>query len=293
MKTRGGALTTHQGQVCTTLAWCWKVTRSDSAVFGFTSTDVDLTISGVTYFATTGFTPTAIADRSDLSVPNLEVIGLLSSSSITEADLLAGLWDGATIEIFEVNYTDTSMGIMSLRSGTLGDVSAGRVAFQAEMRGLMQKLQQPIGEVFSPTCAANLGDARCKVALGPYTNAFTVTTATSRRAFTASALGGATDYYGAGLVRWLTGPNAGRSMEVLDFTTGGIFSLVLPMAYDIAVGHTGEAVAGCRKRHQRTTANPSGISDCKDKFNNVFNFRGHPNVPGGDRVLGSGALTQP
>jgi len=281
VKARSAGLIAHHALGSTTRAWCWKVTRADAQVFGFTSVDVDLVIDGVTYAAATGITPSAIDAKADTSVSNMEVAGMLDSAAITEADLLAGVWDGAAVEIFEVNYADLSQGAMALASGTIGNVTAGRVAFQAELRGLMQALQQPIGRVFSAACAANLGDTECKVVLAGYTVAGTVTAVASARAFTASALGQAADYFGAGLVNWVTGANAGRSMEVRDFASGGIFTLVLPMPIDIQVGDTFEAVAGCRKR---------AITDCKDKFSNIVNFRGHPYVPGNDKVLGNAAL---
>lgn len=282
MKARSVALTGHHAQDCTTRAWCWRVTRKDAQVFGFTSHDIDIPFGGLTYAAATGITPSAVESKADTSVSNMEVAGMLDSASITEADLLAGLWDGASVQIFEVNYQDLSMGAMNLSSGTLGAVSAGRVGFQAELRGLAQKLQQPIGRVFSAACAASLGDAECKVNLVSFTSVATVTAAAGPRDFTASALGQAADYFGAGLVNWLTGANAGRSMEVRDFASGGIFTLVLPMAGNISVGDTFEAVAGCRKR---------AITDCKTKFSNIVNFRGHPYVPGNDKVLGNAALS--
>ena len=116
MKSRSAALVTHHAEPVTTRAWCWKVTRIDAQVFGFTSIDVDLLVSGVTYKAATGITPAAIDGRADLSVANLDVTGMLDSAAITEADLLAGLWDGAAVDVFEVNYTDLTMGVMNLRT---------------------------------------------------------------------------------------------------------------------------------------------------------------------------------
>lgn len=280
MKTRSAALEAHQALTATTRAWCWKVTRRDNQVFGFTSVDIDLSIGGVVYQAATGFTPSAIDGRADLAVPNLEVTGLLDSASITEADLLAGLWDGAAVEIFEVNYLDLTQGAMNLRAGVLGNVTAGRTVFVAELRGLAQKLQQALGRVFTPGCQARLGDAECKVALGPLTVAGTVTAAASARAFTDSARAEAADYFGAGLISWTGGLNDGLQMEVRTFAAG-VFELALPMPYPVAVGDTYSLVPGCRKR---------AIADCKTKFNNIVNFRGHPYVPGNDRVLGNAAL---
>ena len=281
MKTRSAALIAHHATPTTSRAWCWKITRLDAQVFGFTSVDVDLTIGGVLYAAATGFTPTAIESRQDMSVTNLEVAGVLNAAVITEADLLAGVWDGAAVEIFEVNWRDLTQGVMSLATGTLGNVSAGRSTFTAELRGLLQVLQQPVGEVFSPACAATLGDTRCKVVLGPFTATGSVTAVSSARAFTDSTRAEAADYFGAGLITWTSGANTGLKMEIDTFSAGA-FTLTLPMPRTVAVGDTYSAVAGCRKRV---------IDDCKTKFSNIVNFRGHPYLPGNDKALGYAGLT--
>src|SRR5262249_56713500 len=96
---------------------------------------------------------------------NLEVEGMLSSGFITEADIMAGKYDFAEIEIFMVNYADLTQGALKLRRGWLGEVSISRQHFVAEVRGLAQRLSQTIGDLFSPSCRATLGDARCGVNL--------------------------------------------------------------------------------------------------------------------------------
>lgn len=282
MKTRGAALAAHQAGGTTTLAWCWKVTRLDGQVFGFTSCDVDLTYAGQLYQAATGFTPSAMQQSADLSVANLEVTGMLDSASITESDLLAGRWDGAAVEIFEVNYRDLTQGRMILRTGTIGQVSAGRTAFTAELRGLTQQLQQPVGSVYAAACDATFGDARCGVNAVALQVAATVTGVTDRRTF-ATALAQAADYFGAGFILWNTGANAGLKMEVRDFSAGA-FTLAQQMPFAIAVGDTFTATPGCRKRR---------TEDCKTKWNNVVNFRGFPDVPMNDAVLGNAGSPVP
>ena len=54
MKSVSGALATHLAGAVTTLATCWRVTRTDGAVFGFTDHDRDLVVSSVTYAAASG-----------------------------------------------------------------------------------------------------------------------------------------------------------------------------------------------------------------------------------------------
>ncbi len=63
-------------------------------------------------------------------------------------------------------------------------------------------------------------------------------------------------------------------MEVKEFLDTEI-ALCLPMPNTVAVGHTFNIIAGCDKLKQT----------CLDKFNNIVNFRGFPDVPGTDKIM--------
>jgi uncharacterized phage protein (TIGR02218 family) len=106
MKNISEDLKNHLAGEVTTLATCWKLKRKDGEILGFTDHDKDLVVSGVSYKAATGFTPTAVQSHVGLAVDNLDVEGMLDSASITEADLMAGLYDFAEVEVFMVNYED-------------------------------------------------------------------------------------------------------------------------------------------------------------------------------------------
>lgn len=164
MKAASGAMATHLAGIVTTLATCWRVQRADGVVFGFTDHDRDLVVSSTTYRASTGYQRSAIGSRADLSVDENEINGILSAAEITEADLRAGLWDGAEVRVFMVNHQNLSMGEVKLRRGQLGEVVVNDDGtFSAELRGLSQALQQTIGEQYSAECRADLGDSRCRV----------------------------------------------------------------------------------------------------------------------------------
>lgn len=268
----------------TSFATCWLVTRLDGEVFAFTSHDENLKVDGRWYLASSGFTPSAIATSRGLAVNNLDVVGVLDSLSITEADLEAGRWDGAEVEIFEVNHRDLSMGKMILNYGKLGNVSAGKLGFNAELRGLSQVLQESIGPIYTPGCDADFCDARCGLNEADYTFSATVTSVDpnqNARSFGAAALTQAADYFGAGYVRWTSGDNVGLKMEVRSFASAAVV-LALPMPRPIRNGDTFDAVGGCRK-----TPEP-----CKTKWlvNNYANFRGFPDVPMNDEVLGTAGI---
>lgn len=273
-RTVSSGLNTHlQGEV-TTLATCWKATLVNGTIYGFTDHTSDLTISGVVYQASTGYTPSAISTTDQLSVDNLDVMGMLSDASIAEADIKAGLWDYAQIEIFQVNYSDLTQGTLGQRKGWLGEVKTGKTLFTAELRGMAQKLQQNIGELCSASCRAKLGDTRCKKDLTAFTFTGSVDSVTSNRQFADAGLTQADNYFEYGQLTWTGGLNNGLVMEVKSYTVGNVL-LQLQMPYTVQVGDTFSIIAGCDKK----------VTTCKNTFSNVVNFRGEPYVPGLDEIF--------
>jgi uncharacterized phage protein (TIGR02218 family) len=213
MKSLPPALQSHLDSGTTTLAWCWRLTRGDGLVQGFTDHDRDLAFDGITFAAATGFTATEIKDAVGLAVDNLEVESALSSDSLNEDDLAAGLFDDAAIEIWRVNWADTDQRVL-MRSGSLGEVRRAGSAFAAEVRGLAHYLQQPKGRLFQYACDVDLGDARCTVDLDDpaFKGAGTVVAATGLRHVTAGGLAAFADgLFTRGLLTFTSGANAGRA----------------------------------------------------------------------------------
>jgi uncharacterized phage protein (TIGR02218 family) len=171
VKSVSAAFQAHIEGEATTLADLWRVTRRDGVQFFFTDHDRDIvinvddvtdTINADTYKAETGFTRTAIKNTANLSVDNMDVESLLDDTGITEVDVRAGKWDFAEIEIFMVNWDDITMGVMQLRRGFIGEVSIRDDIYFSELRGMVQVLQQVVGEVYTANCRADHGDSRCK-----------------------------------------------------------------------------------------------------------------------------------
>lgn len=264
----------HLAGECTTLATCWKVTRRDGVEIGFTDHDRDLTYAGFIYQATSGFQPSAIQNKTDFSVDNLDVEGILSSDAISEPDLMAGLYDYAELDVFMVNYEDTTQSGLYMKRGWLGEVQFQRGRFVAEVRGLTQKLSQQIGRVYGAGCDANLGDTRCGVDVQAFKGASTVLSVVDNASFTTTTPTTDNSYFKGGVLVWLSGNNQDIRMEVKEFINDEL-QLVLPMGVSIQAGDTFEVFAGCDKS-RRT---------CIDKFNNILNFRGFPDLPGQDKIF--------
>ena len=201
MRTLDIGFRTHIEGGATTLATCWRITRTDEVVFGFTDHDQQLSFGSVDYLPM--LDGSEVPARLGGQVDTGEVIGVLRSDAISEADIVAGLFEGAAVETWRVNWRDASQRAL-LRRATIGEIVREDGQFRAELRSGQQALNRVRGRVYSALCDAVLGDARCTV------------------------------------------PHAHPDFGL-----------------------------GCDRQ----------LSTCRDRFDNVVNFRGFPHIPGDDFVL--------
>lgn len=257
--------------------YCIKITRQDGVVLGITELDKDIVFDSVTYLSAAGYTGTETQSTSDLSVNNADVEGVLTAVGVQRDDIVAGLYDKADILVFIYDWeSDTK--VRDLAAGSWGEAQLVNNAYKAEFRSLSQAFQQSIGRSHSAECDANFGDARCGLNRATYTVSGSITGATSNSVFTDSALIGSQsdDYYNYGNLTFTSGLNVGQSQEIKDYDDAtGTFTTLLPFPYDIANSDAFDVYAGCDKQH----------ATCKDKFNNIINFRGFPHIPGRDEMI--------
>lgn len=168
MKTVSGDLADHLNGDVTTLTKLWRLVRTDGTTFRFTEHDADIAYDGHDWLAAGGFQATAVTASADLSVDNLEVMGIFDSEFISADDLRAGLFDYADVYVSIVNWADLTMGEIKVRRGKLGEVVVtDQGTYQAELRGLTQALAQQLGDIYQPTCRVDLGSAKCGVTIRP------------------------------------------------------------------------------------------------------------------------------
>jgi uncharacterized phage protein (TIGR02218 family) len=276
MKPLSTALQAHLNGELTTLAYLVKLTRADGVVKGFTTHDQNLTVDGVIYKADGALTPSAIESRAGLAVDNLEITGILDSADMIDSDIQAGLYDFARVDVYACNWADLTQGAMQLRRGWLGQITDASTAYVAELRGLHDLLQRPVGDIYTPECRFDLGDARCAVNIAAQTVTGSVTAVTDNATFADTAQTAATGAYAYGKLSWLTGSNAGQAMEVKAWDgVNQIFTLWLPMPYTIQPGDSYSVYPGCDKR----------FTTCQNIFSNGAHFGGFPYVPGVGNIL--------
>jgi uncharacterized phage protein (TIGR02218 family) len=271
-----GTLTDIAAEVLT-MNTCVLIQRTDSTVFAWTDCDEPLTVGAHTYSPIDGYAPSANQGKSDFSVDNMEIVGFLDSPAITESDVAMGKWDYALTRIFMVNRNNIGNGTYEMRYGWTGQVKIQAPGkYSAEIRGLSQAVQNVVGDLVTPTCRFKLGDSRCTVNLATYTSSgVAVTSVASTQEFAATALTQAAGYFTNGTMKWVTGNNAGVSMDVQGFA-GGTVLLQLPMIDAIVIGDTFNITAGCLKRF---------ALDCVAKFSNGDRFGGFKDVPGIDKII--------
>lgn len=281
MITIPAALQTHLNSGATTMCHCWRLTRKDAVVQGFTNHDENIVLLGTTFLAASGFTASQINKSLGLSTDNLEVQGALSSASINEDDLALGRYDDAYIELFWVNWADVTQYITQM-TGFTGETKRSGVAFTAELRGLSTKIDQTTMRTYKRTCDARLGDNRCKVnlTLPAFNGTATIASILSPRVFTVIGLGAfAAKLFAFGLATFNTGPNAGLILDVKSHTINlaGIVTIELwaAPAFTPSVGNTMAMQVGCDQ----------SIGTCFTVFNNVVNNRSFVKMPGNDTVI--------
>lgn len=276
----------HLDSRVTTYAMLLKIQPVDGAAVGTTNLDEPLIYLGLTYTAHRGFNESTFAGNEGQAVDNGEAEMLFAPDvgelGITVEQVNAGHFDDAYWVIYLVNYDDLSQGHMIIGSGRLGEIrSVDGMLGAIELRWWSQLAKQK--SVIWPTsitCLATYGDATtgCGAAL-TWSATQTVTSVGDEadRQFTCSGLAGDTGFYDFGLWEWLTGDNAGKSIEIEMFTDGGIVGLAHPAPFAIQVGDTG------RPRQDCGTIGLPGktFAACKARGQHL-NFRGLPHLPVAD-----------
>jgi uncharacterized phage protein (TIGR02218 family) len=260
----------------TTLCHCWRLARRDGAVMGFTDHDADLAFAGVTFRAASGLDAAQAESAAGLAVGSGDVHGALVDGGIVESDILAGLYDDAAIETWLVDWNNLDNRVL-MDAATTGEVKRSEFAFAVELRSLAHRFDEERGRQFQRGCSADLGDAACSVAL--------------------------------------TGPDWSTGGAILRSERPGSFVVLTDAAFDAGFFTDGSLVtpAGAVlpvKLHERTIDGdrivlwsapamqlPAGArvtlragcdkspEACRQKFDNIVNFRGFPHMPGNDVVV--------
>lgn len=279
-RTIGATLAAHIATGRTRLSRCARLDLVDGTTLGITDHDADLSVNlgdgAATYDANTGVIPSAVELSVGLGSDSLEIRGPINSA-VTAAAVVGGRFDRATARIFDVKWDATANFLRLMKGHVTGSrVEAGEFVF--EIRGLQDAFNQTLGEVTSPMCRHDFGDAMCQA---------TVPTWDGEVASVSSDLVVAVTWVSAeptepearsGKLAWTSGGLMGtRDTEILNYDTSvnGIIFFV-PLVDFPQVGDTFTLSGGCSKL--RASADAAEITCLTN--NNVVNFGGFPDAPG-------------
>ena len=147
-----------------TLCHAWLVRRADAVEIGFTDHDGDLVVDGIVCRAASGWSVGAADSAVGLTAGSASVAGGLDDAALTEADIDAGVWDGAAVALWRVDWARPELRVR-LWTATLARIRRDGGAFVAELEGPLARLERVVGRTFGRACDALLGDDRCRVDL--------------------------------------------------------------------------------------------------------------------------------
>lgn len=277
MKQISESFDAHLRGETTTLCFCWKLQRRDGVIMGFTDHDRDLTFDGITYECRSGFEGGEVEEFEGLAPDTAGIAGGLSSDAITESDIRSGRYDGASVELWLVNWKNLQERLLQ-GAFHLGELTTSGAIFKAELKSPAARLDETVGRSFTRRCDAEFGDTRCRINLN--TSNFSVSATVNRQLgdsqFEITGIDEiAPQWFANGRLEWVDGPLAGETAVIAEHAASSAAkSIVLwePVHGEIEPGTRVRLIAGCDKT----------FATCKARFSNSINFQGFPHIPGND-----------
>lgn len=260
----------------------WRIERTDGTVLRFTSHNRAVTWQGESYTPCGSLSASALQLAAELSSQdNFDIGGILTDAGVNEVDLWAHKYDGAEVKVYRVTWDGASGNLVT--AGTAGRTQFGDTSYTIEVVTAGERLsQRALVQPVTPTCRYKFGDERCTldkeifriggaVAAAASVNTFTQA---HRRIFTATAFSPvfAADHFTLGQLTWVTGANAGITVDIKSQDAALQFTLEEPMPYAIQIGDTFTIVPG----------DDQTFDTCVNKFANGINFGGFPHLRGRD-----------
>jgi uncharacterized phage protein (TIGR02218 family) len=261
-----------------TLCHCWIVERRDGQTHGFTDHDCALTIGTVACEPLTGVSGSEVERSLGLSVDAGDIEGAITSDGVSDELLSSGAFDRALVRLHLVDWSAPQNNIL-LRTSRIARTMKADGVWRADIESAAAELDAVHGRLFTRTCDAVLGDARCGVQTAlPQYNAAGGVVSVDGFELVVSGLGAfQAGLFKGGTLTWTSGGNAGRTMPIAAHVrSNGTVRLQFDdaLASLIAPGDMFTIRAGCDK----------SFAACRDTFGNTLNFRGFPHMPGNDHA---------
>jgi len=193
-------MTTQAATGSTTWAKCCKLKTNDGFLIGLTEHDRSLDVDLGDGDGPVTYTPADAVELSDgriatdLSVDNVDVSGAVEDVRVDQDDLHRGRYEGGTVTMFEVEFTDPAAGQKIHFKGIIGEGETIGDVFVLELRSITSLFSRTISQTITEQCRKSFGtttdaaervpNTACGVNLDPAvwvgTTAYTATEAGDR-----------------------------------------------------------------------------------------------------------------
>jgi len=233
-----------------TRTFCLRIVCTNGLTIRLTRYPYDLTMSNATVYQTgAGYDVTAITASSNFSPSAIDLEGVLGFAGVTRDLIASGTFDNARAYLFACDFLNPVEDYEPLLASMLGKATLMDDRYIVEEMGLVDLLNQSVGQSYTALCSHTFGDARCAISLPAITVTGTLTHVTSNYAFRDSARVEAANYFTAGTIAFTAGLNAGlKPMEIKAHAADGTIEVFEPFHYLPTVGDAYTIIPGCRKR---------------------------------------------
>lgn len=262
---------------------CLRIVPTTGSPIYLTRHPRDLTMSGHTYLAGSGYDFTGYSAEASLSPAMVDLEGVAGLAGIGYDEIASGLLDNARAYLFATTWNAPVEDEEPIVASFLGKTTLMDGRYRIEEMALIDALNQSVGRTYTPQCPKTFGGqeyAGCMKALGPLTVTGALSAVTSASIVRDAARAEAADYFAAGTLQFTSGANAGlKPLEIKRHEADGTIEVFEPFHYLPVAGDTYTLIPGCRKR----------LADCRDKWSNVVNFGGFSNVPTSSQYAARGS----
>lgn len=260
----------QQPDEVTTQAFHWVFQRPDGAGFATTSHDRPLRVGSTIFEADMDLHPAELVLSERMLGSSLRVKGALSNPALNSTDILSGRWSGTSVTLVTADWSNGSEASIICK-GELGHLKFDDGVLSMIVDVLPDASRDSPCPQTSPECRAVLGDERCRVDLRSRKMRVTVAAVEDSIVVIDETY---TEGFVMGQLRWLTGKCSGMKQTIVA-ADGARLMLQARLHDKVESGDRALLVEGCDGRR----------ATCAERFGNILNFRGEPDLPGSEILL--------
>lgn len=256
----------------------YTLTLIDGTIFWYTSSDIPVTVNGVTFAAAPCLSDAGVTQKVGIQVDRLQLTVMADErTQIGGLPILQFIrrngMDSAVFLCQRVIYPYWGADPVGVYDRFSGHFSEARDASQAQVTVIINGWTDLLGtnvpgDVYQGSCRNTLFDAKCSLNPTSFEATGSITGTSTQRQLATSVMASA-GVYALGTVLFTSGANNGIRRTITFQDVDGNLTLVSPLLAAPGIGDSFKIYPGCDLSR----------GTCLTKFNNLINFRGEPLIP--------------